>query len=196
MPAGRIFAVAAATATVMLSGAGAALAAPPYPPPGPGPKPAGFNCPNPAGHAPPGQCYQGSADKTVVGPGGTITFTGPAGGFDNGESYGLFVFSTSQQVGTGQAATDGSFSQAVTIPSSLPAGRHTLEAYGNTSHNAVAIQFTVTGAGAKTSSNGLPFTGADYVWPMTAAGAGLIIAGGLTMASVRRKHRPRPSQAA
>jgi hypothetical protein len=194
MPAGRIFAVAAATATVMLSGAGAALAAPPYPPPGPGPKPAGFNCPNPEGHQPPGQCYQGSANKTIVTPGGTMTFSGPAGGFGNGESYGLFVFSTQQQVGSGQAATDGSFTTTVTIPSSLPAGRHTLEAYGNTSHRAVAVQFTVTSA--STSANGLPFTGADYVWPMTAAGAGLIIAGGLTMVSVRRKHRPRPSQAA
>jgi hypothetical protein len=195
MLAGRIFAVAAATATVMLSGAGAALAAPPYPPPGPGPKPAGFNGPNPAGHQPPGQCYQGSANKTIVTPGGTMTFSGPAGGFGNGESYGLFVFSTQQQVGSGQAATDGSFTTTVTIPSSLPAGRHTLEAYGNTSHNAVAVQFTVAAATAS-GSKGLPFTGADYVWPMTAAGAGLIVAGGLTMLSVRRKHRPRTSQAA
>jgi len=178
-----------------LSGAGVAMAAPPpYPPPSNQAQHAPFKCETPSGKTvAPGHCWLAGSSANAVHPGSQVTFTAPPV-FQSGETVNMWIFSTGTQLKTVSATSQGDFTTTVTIPSGIQPGRHQIEGIGTSSGQVAAVQITVTGASS--NSNGLPFTGADYVFPMTAAGAGLIVAGGLTMWSVRRKHRPRPAQTA
>lgn len=194
----RRFAATAAVGTLLSLSAGTsvALAATPAPYPPPGVQQA-FNCTNPAGnqrgHRP--NCYEGSTSTSVASPGSSFTFSGPAV-FAAGETLQLWMFSSGEQIGTINANSAGSFSTTVTVPN-LPPGAHKVEAVGNANNTIVVADFTVPAAAAAASggaSSGLPFTGAD-VLPLTSAGAGLVLAGGLTVFLVRRR-RPRSGHAA
>jgi LPXTG cell wall anchor motif len=81
------------------------------------------------------------------------------------------------------AAADGSFRTTVTIPAGTRPGVYTLTASSRGEVLSVAtIRVVAVIAG------GLPFTGTDLV-PGLALGAGLIVAGGLLLLAVRRRHR-------
>lgn len=194
MKARRFAATAAAGTLLSLSaGTSVALAATPAPYPPPGLVRSGA-CVTPPHHKKPNACYEAHASMAQGYPGQPLTISNGPGTFDANETYQVWFFSSGEELATGQANADGSFSITVTIPDVHP-GQHTVEAVGNTSNNAAAAGIRVLAAApASGGASGLPFTGAD-VLPLTSAGAGLILAGGLTVFLVRRR-RPRSGHAA
>ncbi len=95
-----------------------------------------------------------SAPSVVAG--GTATVSGT--GFEAGERLALELHSTPVPLGTVTAGTDGSFSQAVTIPAGTAAGQHALVAK-RADGSEVSIPLSVTAA---------PSTGSDGTGSSTA----------------------------
>jgi LPXTG-motif cell wall-anchored protein len=117
------------------------------------------------------------------------TDTAQGTGFDPGEGVNGDVHSTPVFVGHTTANANGVARLTFTVPASLAAGTHTFTFVGQRSGHTLSTTFTVLGGGAARSSSGsgLPFTGGNDIWPMTAAGVGLVLAGGLALVVVRRR---------
>jgi hypothetical protein len=123
-----------------------------------------------------------SASSTTVPPGGSITVSGQ--GFGANEPVNVDLHSTPVLLATPQTDANGTFTTTVTIPSNTPMGTHTITATGQQSGVVTSLQITVA-----SSSSSLPFTGAGAVIPLSASGAAMVIAGGLTLIGVRRRRR-------
>jgi membrane anchored protein len=91
---------------------------------------------------------------------------------------------SSVSLGSTTANADGEFSARLTIPANTDPGVYTLTASSGGEVLAVVTIRVV----AASSAGGLPFTGTD-VGPGLAIGASLIVAGGLLLVAVRRRHR-------
>ncbi|HWG93539.1 MAG TPA: LPXTG cell wall anchor domain-containing protein [Mycobacteriales bacterium] len=165
----------------------------------------GFNCPNPGGQYPPGQCRRTTSDSTPA-RGQSITVTSGSGTFDPGSQGRFGVQSTYQELGGFTADTTGNAAVTFTVPSTLSDGQHNVVFRGvlNGAPNEVRVPITVSGsvagagAGASngrgnpgTAAGRLPRTGADHVLELTAAGVGLVVVGGaVVVASRRRREDP------
>jgi hypothetical protein len=124
-----------------------------------------------------------TVSKSSVAAGGAVGVAGT--GCGAGEAVTVDLDET--QIGTTTADDTGSFNSDVTIPRSATPGSHDLTAScsGGTAFTAT---ITVTAA----SSGGLPFTGANLA-PGLLVGVGLILAGGLLLASIRRRASRQPA---
>jgi titin len=153
------------------------------------------------GSYPPGSAQIGLQTSQEY-PGQTNT-VGGSGFATAGEpgAYGtvtLQICSTPESLGTVTLTANGTFSKAVTIPSSLAAGQHTVQATGPNGLGGTMILTTrltlVSRTGATDvvtpTSSSLPFTGFDLI-PVFAA-ALLLIVLGIALVVVARNRRPRP----
>lgn len=151
---------------------------------------------NPAGHYPPGQCQKelGLPAKQFA-PGQQFTFHGS--GFAPNSDGTMTLHTQTYVLGTYTADSSGVINGTARIPSGVAPGTHTLALTGATSSGQTLVDsatITITGKGAaatgSSSGSALPFTGANAVWPLTGAGGGMVLAGGLTLLALRRR---RPS---
>jgi hypothetical protein len=160
---------------VLLAGT-PAHAAPVYPPPTPSPSP-----------SQPGN----TISITVVTPGATISVT--VSGFRPREVIVFVIHSTPVQLASLTANASGAANASLTIPSSIPAGVHTITATGLTSGHVVSFQVTVeqpTAAGGG-GGPGLSNTGVAAVALGTVGGIFLIGGIAFTFAGRRRNHAAR-----
>ncbi len=160
----------------------------------PRPHPSHPNCPNPAGHYPPGQCkkHGGLLDRTVVHPHSRLTFKTDSA-FTPGQHVTVWVDSV--RVCGAAAGRDGSVTSTITVPGGIPPGHRNLIVRG--APEVVTIPFTLTAATVATSNlPGLPpsSSNGDLV-PLTVAGGLLVLSGGATVAFARRR-RSRAGSAA
>lgn len=143
----------------------------------------------PAAAYPPVHSCQATISDTTPARGASVTAS--AGCFQSGEQVNGNVHSATVFVGSTTANSNGRATLTFTVPSSLPTGHHTLELIGQTSGHVATEGFTLTRSAANTtrtsSGSGLPFTGGSDIWPMTAAGVGLVLVGGAAIAVVRRR---------
>ncbi len=166
------------TVGVSLSFAGAANAA-------------GSDCPNPARHYPPGQCYSGggAADRTVVPRGGQITVWTNEGTMNGNATASVYLDSTFLGTVTVEAGVaKGTF----TVPMGTSLGRHVIVITGSATGATVTIPITVVAAQAAgnqggSSKGGLPFTGANDIGSLVGAGAALVLVGAGTLVFTRRR---------
>lgn len=134
---------------------------------------------------------QGAAttSSTVVTPGQPLTVSG--GGFAANTSVSVDLHSTVVHLATVTSNSSGVATATVTIPSSTPAGAHTitmtgLSPTGGTQIDSVAI--TVVAPAAATTTSTLPFTGAEILQYGLLALA-LVLAGvALLVVTRRRRH--------
>jgi LPXTG-motif cell wall-anchored protein len=119
--------------------------------------------------------------------GGTDTAHGT--GFDANEGVNGFIHSARVFIGHTTSNGNGVANLTFTVPTTLAAGHHTVELVGQRSGVAESVGLTVVaGAGSSASSgSGLPFTGGNDILPMTAAGVGLVLVGGLALVAARRR---------
>jgi LPXTG-motif cell wall-anchored protein len=142
---------------------------------------------SPAAAYPPGNS-NASCNASVYTPGQSATCS--AGGFQAGEQVDGSTHSARVFVGSTTASAGGRATITFTVPRSLHAGHHTFEMVGQTSGHVASAAFTISrGAATTPSSNGsgLPFTGANGVWQMTAAGIALVLVGATAVVVVRRR---------
>lgn len=116
-------------------------------------------------------------------------------------------------VGSTTAASDGSFSAVITVPTTISPGSYVLTASGGTLSRTVSIQIvppsaTPPGGGTGTGSDGngtgsagagsgsagsgtgaLPRTGSNNLQPLTIGGALLVATGGLLILATRKQRR-------
>lgn len=122
-----------------------------------------------------------------VAPGSGLTVSGV--GFRPGEQVEVVLHSTPVTLGTFTAGASGTFSAAVTIPSGVPAGAHTVVSTGQASGRTFSTALTIEPTASDTDSTELAASGSDSTVPLL-LGLGFVIAG-LLLVSVRRR---RPSQ--
>jgi LPXTG-motif cell wall-anchored protein len=134
---------------------------------------------------PPGQCKPKTSSSSAP-QGGAITIAGE--GFAAGEP--VQVQFDDGTVLTVTATSTGAASATVQIPAGAGTGAHVLALFGTRSGQYLNTTITVTPASSRPV---LAHTGASSVVPMAGAGAGLVLAGGLTLFAVRRRRRPRRS---
>ncbi|MCW2543177.1 MAG: exported protein of unknown function [Frankiales bacterium] len=132
----------------------------------------------------PSTCLPAAADKTSVGPGGTVH--GTFGPVDPNSSDGEYIESTPVLLGTYHANAAGVVNFTVKIPANTAAGQHNLVFPG---HNATgnvtfAVPITVTAAGG--SGSGLPLTGGQ-IGAASVLAVGLLGAGTLSVVASRRR---------
>ncbi len=128
-------------------------------------------------------------------PGAQLTLTGT--GFAPGSAVTFVVYSTPQVLGTGTADPSGAAVLAVTLPTDLEPGRHTLVAYGTAAGGgprALTAGFTLTHASATPAT--LASTGTDIAVPLW-TGLTFLTVGGLALIGARGRGRrsgqaPRP----
>lgn len=125
----------------------------------------------------------------AVHAGGRVTIT--AGGLVPGAQYVLTLHSTPVELGRAAAAADGTLSLAATIPTSTPAGRHTitLTAASDPTTVLVSIPFVVAAADpasdAGAGAGRLATTGVDPLpW---AVGVAALLLAGTTLLVLRRR---------
>jgi LPXTG-motif cell wall-anchored protein len=136
---------------------------------------------------PPGQCKAKLSQSSTT-PGGHITISGS--GFTPGEQ--VQVQWDDGTVQTVAAGADGTVAAVLTIPTDATPGRHFAALYG-----VLSTQYLSAPVAVNASNSGrVPNTGASGIVPMVGAGAGLVLAGGLTLMVVRRRRRPRRETAA
>jgi LPXTG-motif cell wall-anchored protein len=130
---------------------------------------------------PPSDCTL-VADRTEVGPGGTVTLSGkcPAGT----GSVAFRLDPGGVDLGSTTPDGNGNYSKQVTIPSGTAPGNYTITAsctgvLGAGVTRTVAI--TVVGAAA------LPRTGSASTLPLTGGGVALVVVGLVAVAVVRRR---------
>jgi hypothetical protein len=158
---------------VLLAGT-PAQAAPVYPPPTPSPSP-----------SQPGN----TISITVVTPGGTITIN--ISGFQPREVIVIVIHSTPVQLASVTANASGAANAALTIPTSIPTGLHTITATGLTSGHVVSFQVNVEQATAAGGGPGLSNTGVAAVALGTVGGIFLIGGIAFTFAGRRRNNAAR-----
>lgn len=129
----------------------------------------------------------------LLDPNGTAIVEGT--GFLPGSPVHAWMFSTPTAVGDAVVGADGSFRIAATVPSSLPAGSHTLVVSGvRLDGTAQAVGLGVSVAGDPTTTTpragSLPVTGSDPI-PLVGFGVVLLIVGAFLRLQARR--RPVPS---
>jgi LPXTG-motif cell wall-anchored protein len=142
----------------------------------------------PAVAYPPGNTSSAALSDTSVAPGETIT--GQDSGNAPGEQVNGYVHSVRVFVGSTTATRSGVATLTFTVPKSLSAGTHTFQLVGQTSGHVGSQTFVITKAGATSpasNGSGLPFTGGNDIWQMTAAGGALVLAGGALLAVRRRR---------
>jgi LPXTG-motif cell wall-anchored protein len=142
----------------------------------------------PAAAYPPGNSSNASLSDTSTSPGQTVT--GQDNGNDAGEQVNGYVHSARVFVGSTTANANGVATLTFTIPRSLASGTHTFQLVGETSGHVGSVTFTIAKSGSNapaSSGSGLPFTGGNDIWQLTAAGAGLILVGGTALLVVRRR---------
>ena len=153
-------------------------------------------CPNPGGTYPPGQCTEvlGVSAQTLH-PGQAFQFSGSD--FAQGSPASLDLHTATYHLGTFSADSSGHVNGTATIPTGIANGSHTLSLNGVDPQGRAlleAVKVTITG-GSRAASGSLPFSGTTAVLPLTGAGVGMVLAGGLTVMTLRRR-RPRLRQLA
>ena len=144
----------------------------------------------PAMAYPPKKCTSISATTFQAHGRGTITGCG----FANGERVDGYAHSARVFLGSTIASASGRATLHFTLPAGLDAGAHSVELVGESSGQAVSRAITIRAGGGSaaapsSSGSGLPFTGGNDIWQMTAAGAALIaVGGGLLVVRRRRTH--------
>lgn len=140
---------------------------------------------------PPGGVPTLSISDSTVTRGQTITAN--VSGFQPGTS-GVMTIASSVVRPLGSATVDGSgeFSLAVTIPTDISLGAHTITATGTGANGlpaSASAAVTVVGpeGGGVGATGPLPRTGAASIAPLTAAGVGLVLIGAIAIATVRRR---------
>ena len=132
-----------------------------------------------------------SAGSTTLIVGAPVTVSGS--GFASNANIVIGVYSSPIQLDALTANASGSFSDSVTIPSSL-SGAHTLVAEGNAPDGSARVLSTaITVRAAASTGTTLPFTGINTVL-MVLSGLGLIVAGfalARSAALARRRARRR-----
>jgi LPXTG-motif cell wall-anchored protein len=102
-------------------------------------------------------------------------------GFKPGSEVEVWVFSTPTFLGTATVSADGTFSKFFTIPSSIEAGNHTLQAEGvNTADQPRAVS-----AGVIVRGEEMPETGSNPA-PIAMIAGALLLAGFALLTSRRR----------
>lgn len=149
-------------------------------------------CPNPAGKYPPGQCSKvlGVSAQTLA-PGHAFQFSGDD--FAANSPTTLDLHTTTYHLGTFMANASGVVSGTTMIPAGVTDGSHTLSLSGVDAQGRSlleSVKVTIVG-GSHATSGGLPFSGTNTVLPLTGAGLGMVVAGGLTLITLRLRRRPR-----
>jgi LPXTG-motif cell wall-anchored protein len=142
----------------------------------------------PAWAYPPGNSSNAQISDTTVTPGASVTVSDS--GNDPFEQVDVDVHSVQVFVGSTTANGRGVATLTFTVPTSLPAGHHTVVMVGQTSGHTGSVGFTIVRSGSTnpaSSGSGLPFTGGNDIWQMTAAGVGLVLVGGIALVVVRRR---------
>jgi LPXTG-motif cell wall-anchored protein len=137
---------------------------------------------------PPGSSSYASLSDTSVARGETVV--GQDSGNQPGEQVNGYVHSVRVFVGSTTANANGVATLTFTVPRSLAVGRHTFQLVGQSSGHVGSVGFTVNASGVTapaSNGSGLPFTGGNDIWQMTAAGAALILAGGALLVVRRRR---------
>ncbi len=125
-----------------------------------------------------------TVSKTIVGEGETITVGGS--GFAPHSTITITIESTPRVLDDAVSDTAGAFTANVTIPAGIGAGLHNLKATGTSARGgALMLSASVT----VTSSTGgrHPFTGGN-TGPVLSVGIGVLLAGAVLIALVRRRH--------
>lgn len=149
----------------------------------------GFNCPNPAGNYPPGQCRRAATDDTPQ-RGQSISVTSGSGSFTPGESVQVRVLG---MVFNLTADSTGNVTATFTIPSDAKCGR-TNVVFDGASSSDVSVPINVDCAAAAAQRNrALPTTGADHIAELTLAGVGLVAVGGAVVVAARRRRDETPA---
>ena len=134
-----------------------------------------------------------SGGSTTLTAGAPVTISGS--GFASNANIVIGVYSSPIQLDALTANASGSFSDPVTIPSSL-SGAHTLVAEGNAPGGSARVLSTPITVRAAASSGTLPFTGVNTAL-MVLSGFGLIVAGfALVRAAALARRRARRRTAA
>jgi LPXTG-motif cell wall-anchored protein len=140
----------------------------------------------PAGAAtyPPDAPSIGTSSSSVQNAGSTTVM---GNGWQAGTTVALTIASTPQSLGNATVQSDGTFSQAVTIPC-LDPGTHTISGSGTSASGAADTEsttVTVTGT-CGTSGGTLPHTGSNSSGVVTLA-SGLIILGAVLVIAINRR---------
>ncbi|WP_091183806.1 hypothetical protein [Paramicrobacterium humi] len=139
---------------------------------------------------------------STVTPGESLTVSVPDdAGYFSGESVEVWAHSTPVLLGTLTAAADGSVSGTVAIPSTLPAGSHTVYLIGVMSGTSTSVPLAVS-TSASDISGSVPGAATDLVAQTTpsngfaiagiaagVAGLGLLAAAGVQFARRRREQQ-------
>ena len=138
---------------------------------------------------PTGQSPTIATSASTVQQGGTLTVTGDH--FTPNASATLSLHSAVVPLGTVSTDANGQFSAQITIPSSEPAGTHTIEALDNPTGDIAAATITVTaggtgGGGGGGGGGGVAETGVAVI-SIGAVGLVLLVGGGLMLMAGRRR---------
>ncbi len=124
------------------------------------------------------------ADTTLA-PGADVPIQGA--GYAANSEITISIESTPRTLDRVRAGTDGAFSLAVTIPTDIPAGEHTLKATGVTQDGATRVlAMPITVAGSTTAAGELAFTGGRTIAALT-VGLTLLALGGAVLFVTRRR---------
>lgn len=150
----------------------------------------GFNCPNPAGNYPPGQCRRAATDDTPQ-RGQSISVTSGSGSFQPGEAVQVRVLGLVLNM---TADSTGNATATFRVPNDAPCGPTNVVFDGQTSAD-VSVPITVDcpGAAAAQRNRALPTTGADHIAELTLAGVGLVAVGGAVVVAARRRRDETPA---
>jgi LPXTG-motif cell wall-anchored protein len=113
-------------------------------------------------------------------------------GFDGDNAVNGYIHSVRVFVGHASTNASGAATLTFTVPTSLATGTHTFQMVGAQTGDSRSVTFTVLPAvsaagGSGSSGSGLPFTGGNGIWAMTATGVGLVLIGGFALIGVRRR---------
>jgi LPXTG-motif cell wall-anchored protein len=125
-------------------------------------------------------------NKNSANQGDSVTVSGC--GFKSGSSVSIDLLSTPVHLATVTADANGGINATVTIPKTTPSGQHTLEATGVDPAGkplVLSASITIGGSGA------LAKTGTSATAPLTAAGVGLVLIGGVAVMAARRRRAAR-----
>lgn len=149
----------------------------------------GFNCPNPAGNYPPGQCRRAATDDSPQ-RGQQISVTSGSNSFTPGEAVEVRVLGL---VLNARADSTGNVTATFRIPSDAPCGATNVVFDGAASPNVEVPIRVDCAAAAATSNRALPRTGSDYIAELTLAGVGMVGIGGAVVVAARRRRDETPA---
>lgn len=135
-----------------------------------------------------------TCSPVTLAPNGTVNCS--AGYYKPGATVTFEIHSTPVVLGTAVANDVGVATGSFVVPASVDLGGHTIVATGAAIGGSVTAELTLTAdvsiassvtASPSTSSGSLPTTGNSDTGLLTAAGAGLIAIGGITVLATRRR---------